>query len=456
MWAIFRYNYEAMLDFNDVRLRRHRPRRRYGWFFVISIFLLTGLLIWGISKLATKTNQIFTSDKNIFERVGTLIVGSDKKLEGEQNGELNVLLLGYGGPNHDGPYLTDTIIVANFNIESKEVVLTSIPRDFVVELPGLGFRKINSAYAFFRDEDEPNNAGTAARVAAEKITGLTIPYYAAIDFDGFIKAINGVGGVGVTIDQTFTDSQYPNNQHGYLEPVTFTKGQEHMDGERALIFARSRKGTNGEGSDFARSKRQKKIVTAFKDRIFQLNITDLRTINNLLSVFTDNFRTNFEPHELKRLTDIGRDVSNENIFSLSLESDGILICNGLVGDYDNRAFVVQPCEGNTLADVHKFISNASLVSKLTHEGALIEIQNSTKQAYVLGPYRIINTLGPNVDIQTFRESGIYNRTILYDNSKGLKPETKKYLEANYDFSVADVPYSKSIADFVIIIGQDAL
>ncbi|MBI2607422.1 MAG: LCP family protein [Candidatus Doudnabacteria bacterium] len=443
-------------SYNDVRLRKQRPKRRYGCFLLVVILILSGLLVWGASNLLSKTNRIFTGDKNVFQRVGQLFVGGDKKLIGEDDGQVNVLLLGYGGPGHDGPYLTDTIIVASLDMETDEVVLVSIPRDFVVQLPGLGFRKINSAYAFFRDDNDPNSAGEAAVDAASKLTGLEIPYYAAIDFQGFVKAINQVGGVDVVIDRTFTDSSYPDERYGFLAPVTFTAGSEHMDGERALIFARSRKGTNNEGSDFARSERQKKVIQAFKDKVVKLGITDLRTINNLLSVFTDNFRTNLEPYQLQRLIELGKDIDNEHAFSLSLEPDNVLICNGIIGDYENRAYVVQPCEGKTLTDVHNYIANASKLAKLSKEAAEVEVQNSTQQAYVLGPFRALNNLGMEVNFRPFLQSNKFSRTILYDNSGNLKPETRKYLEENFDLTVADLPFNNSNADFVIIIGQDAL
>ncbi|MDP4001340.1 MAG: LCP family protein [bacterium] len=441
---------------SDVRLRKQRPKRRYGCFLLIMALILVGLFIWGGYSLLAKSNQIFTSNKNVFERVGKLLVGGDKKLIGEDEGLVNALLLGFGGPGHEGPYLTDTIIVASFNLETKETILISIPRDFIVQLPGLGFRKINSAYAFFRDPDEPNSAGLATIEAAEKVTGLDIPYYAAIDFDGFVKAINQVGGIDVTIENTFTDSSYPDGKYGYLTPVTFTKGEEHMEGDRALIFARSRKGTNYEGSDFARSERQKKIIQGFKDKILKLNITDLRTINNLLSVFTENFRTNLEPFELQRLTELAKDVNNDDVYSLSVEPDGILICNGLIGDYENRAYVIQPCEGKSLTDIHAFISNAEVVAKLSKEAAEIEIQNSTGQSYVVSPFRALNNLGASVNFKSFHQSTAFSRTILYNNSSGLKPDTFEYLKNNFDVTVADVPYVNSTADFVIIIGRDAL
>ena len=274
--------------------------------------------------------------QNIFRRAGKLIIGGDKTLIGEDEGFINILLLGMGGPGHDGPLLTDTMIVANLNVKTSEVVLISIPRDFIAQLPNQGFRKINAAYAF-AEAAEPGSGGLVAAGTVEKITGMTIPYYVSIDFKGFVKAVDHVGGLDVTVEKTFTDAEYPDEKNWYLKPVTFTAGPEHMNGNRALIFARSRHGTNSEGSDFARSERQKKIILAFKDKVAKLNLGDVKTLNNLMNDFAENVRTNLEPYEIKHLAELARDIKAENVYSLSLAPAGNLICDGIIGEYENRA-----------------------------------------------------------------------------------------------------------------------
>lgn len=479
-----------------------RKRRKFVW--LVLFLLILGILGYSGNKLLSKTNKIFTNKTNIFVRVGKLILGEDKTLNGEDQGTVNVLLLGMGGPGHDGPLLTDTMIVASLNIQTKEVTLISIPRDFLVQLPKRGYNKINAAYAY-AEKDDPGSGGTAAIDMAEKITGLEIPYYAAVDFKGFVKAVDHVGGVDIIIDRTFTDSSYPDYNNGYLPPVTFTKGGEQMDGERALIFSRSRKGTNGEGSDFSRSERQKKIMVAMKDKLGGLNLSDLGTLNNLLNDFTDNFRTNLEPYEIKRLIDLGKNVNGDNVYSISLEPHGDLICNSLVDPATGRPaapaavpqedpttpstssattstggtnttsntangsaeeeteqivriYVVQPCSGKTLQDIHGFLTTAISAAALQKEGAIIEIQNTTGKASATLRYRDLDNLGPEIKFTTFKGKVAYDRTVLYDNSKGAKPKTLEYLKQNFNLTVSDVPFFEAApnSDFVIILGQDSL
>ena len=488
--------------------RQPPAKKRRKWKFLLVLIILAGLG-FGANKIISQSNQIFTNKKNIFVRVGNLLIGDDKKLLGEDEGTVNILLLGMGGPGHEGPYLTDTMMVASLNTQTNDVVLTSIPRDFLVQLPNGGFGKINAAFAYARKDDDINAGGFAAISAAEKVTGLKIPYYAAVDFKGFVNAVDHVGGLDITVDRTFTDAQYPDYRYGYLPPVTFTKGLEHMDGERALVFARSRKGNNNEGSDFARSERQKKIMIAFKEEVMKLNITDLNTINNLLSDVTENFRTNMEPFELKRLAELGKTINPNNVYSFSLEPQGNLICNGFVEEFTGRPapvptpapapaptptpnadrtnptatpapagtkptatpppapaaatepqvtriYVVQPCEGKTLTDIHDYVRNAPLIAKLIKDGATIEVQNSTGKAYALETWRNLANAGINIKITTFKGTTPYEKTILYDNAGSLKRLTADYLKSNYNFTLSDVPLAGNNSDFVIILGKDAL
>lgn len=428
-----------------------KPRKKWR-LFLLFLMAMLALSFWGTTKLLSKTNQIFTNAQNPLVRFGKFFISDDKGLIGEDKGKVNILLLGMGGEGHDGPLLTDTIIVAQIDTKTNEAVLVSIPRDFVVTING-SFNKINSVYAY-AEAAKTGAGGQAAIEAIEKITGFEIPYFAAIDFAGFIKAIDHVGGLDVIIDRTFTDATFPDEKYDYLPPVTFTKGPDHMNGQRALQFARSRHGDNNEGSDFARSERQKKIITAFSQKVVKLNLTDLRTITNLLSDFTEHFRTNLEPHEMKRFAELGKQIIANKVYSLSLEP-GELICDGIIEDYTARAYVIQPCEGKTITDIHNFLNNAFLTAKLHNEKAIVEIQNSTGKASAIGRLGELTDI-LNVKITTFKSKTPYERTILYDNSRGKYPNTMDYLENNFDFTKADIPYPNSTADFVIIIGKDML
>lgn len=480
--------------------QKPRKKRWWKWLLIIVVILGAAAFIYG-GTIINKANKIFTGKESIFTRVGKLFVSEDKPLIGEENGRVNILLLGMGGPGHDGPLLTDTIIVASINITSGEVTLISVPRDFMVRYSERGYNKINAAFAFAEQKEE-GSGGEASIQQVEAITGLDIPYYMSVDFKGFVKAVDNVGGVDVVVDRTFTDSTYPNYNEGYLPPQTFTKGPAHMDGETALIFARSRHGNNGEGSDFARSERQKKVMLAMKEKLGNLNLTDLNTLNKLLGNFTDNFRTNMEPYELVRLASLAPKINKDAVYSLSLDPQAGIICDG---SYDlatgrpapaptpvptpitspsgtgtsttptttpsgttptttdaaptsniQRAYVVVPCSGKTAADIQKLLASLMQTASLQKEAVKIEIQNSTGKPGALNKVKTLTSSQIETKIGIFKGKTPYEKTIIYDNTKGAKPNSLDYLVKTYGFSKADVDFPGSTADIVIILGNDAL
>ncbi len=182
---------------------------------------------------------------------------------------VNILVLGIGGGNHQSPDLTDTIIFTSLNTKADTITTLSIPRD--VWIPELS-AKINSAY---------HTGGLAlAKSTVSEFLGQSIHYGLVLDFSTFVKAVDLLGGIDVEVENSFIDSQYPiagkendlcDGDLTYAcryEEIRFTKGLTHMDGATALKFVRSRHSTDPvEGTDFARSKRQTQVITAFQNKL---------------------------------------------------------------------------------------------------------------------------------------------------------------------------------------------
>ena len=184
-----------------------------------------------------------------------------ENLKGELDDRINFLLLGQGGVGHEGPYLTDTIIFASLKPSTKELAMFSIPRDFYVKIPKNGWARINSANSIGETTDYDGGGSAYTAKIIEDVFDQPVHYWLRVDFDAFQKIIDDLGGVNVCVDHSFTDEYYPDENFGY-EPVEFEEGCQKMNGDTALKFSRSRHGTNGEGSDFARSARQQKIILA--------------------------------------------------------------------------------------------------------------------------------------------------------------------------------------------------
>lgn len=236
---------------------------------------------------------------------------------------VNVLFLGVGGGKHDGPLLTDTIIYASIDPALQKTTLISIPRDLWLQDLEPANKKINVAYSY--GESKRKDGGLLlVKAAVEKILGQTVDYVLRIDFNGFVKAIDLVGGIDVEIEKSFEDFEYPlsgkeTDNCGFkdeefekratasaipeafpcrYEHLSFEKGLEHMDGEMALKFVRSRHAKGAEGTDFARAKRQDIVIKAFKEKIFSLNtFLNPGRLIDLYDLFQNSVHTNIRKQE---------------------------------------------------------------------------------------------------------------------------------------------------------------
>ena len=343
-------------------------------FLFIIILGLGGFVALRASNLAGK---IFVGDnQHWYSRISDLL-STGNSLKGESEGQVNVLLLGIGGPGHDGPYLSDTIIVAQLKPDEKKATLISIPRDYLVNTKEFGQRKINSVFAeTYAQTKDWDKSGQATIDVVEKMSGLEIPYFAVIDFEGFKKTVDVIGGVEVNIERSFTDYTFPNDSEGYIPAVTFEEGMEMMDGERALIFARSRHASGPEGSDYARSARQQKIIHAAKTKLVSLNIvSDAGKINELFTIIGDHFHTNLTPGEMIRLYTLTKDYGSESVISLSLDPESNIICPEVLES--NGAFVLTLCDGKNNQDLIDYFKNSFSAGAITSEEAVVWLADST-------------------------------------------------------------------------------
>ncbi|RJR14571.1 LytR family transcriptional regulator [Candidatus Microgenomates bacterium] len=205
---------------------------------------------------------------------------------------VNIVLLGTGGQDHEDGDLTDTIQVLSIDLEGKRNVMIALPRD--IWIPSYKDR-INEAFRL-GERKMPGSGLVLAKATVEEVTGLPIHYGVLIDFGGFKKLIDRLGGIDVEVYETFTDDLYPiagkeedfcNGDPEYAcryESITFTKGTEHMDGERALKFVRSRHAEGDAGNDFSRGKRQQAVLMAIKNKLLQTGISDRQLLADLYTI----------------------------------------------------------------------------------------------------------------------------------------------------------------------------
>lgn len=283
----------------------------------IVFFIILFFIVLGVTKIIV-LGQSFMRETGLTPRmVYSLLVGNGIDLP-SQDGRTNILLLGIGGGTHDGADLTDTILVLSLDIHNKTMAMISVPRDLWSDTLK---DKVNSAY-HYGEEKKKGGGLTLAKVTVEDVVGLPIHNVLLIDFSGFEEVIDAVGGIEVTVPFGFTDPQFPIagkendgcNGDATLscryEAVTFSQGLQHMSGERALVYVRSRHAQGDEGSDFARGRRQQEVFVALLQQVKKPSLwVSLSRARSLLSAFDRATTTDMRVGEIasvgKMMTTMG-------------------------------------------------------------------------------------------------------------------------------------------------------
>lgn len=285
------------------------------------------------------------------------------------NDRVNILVMGKGGEGHDAPDLTDTMIFVSVSLDKPNLYLISVPRD--IWMPDLK-DKINSAY-FYGKQNEKNSGLVLAKSVTEEVVGEPIQYSFVIDFSGFVKIIDEIGGINVDVQSAFTDNQYPvagkenDNCNGdptfacRYETISFQKGSQVMNGQRALEFVRSRHAEGDNGTDFARSTRQRLVIQAIFNKIMTKNIIlNPSKIKTLFQILKENSETDLSAPEAAVIL---RDVTfpRKNVSSSSIPIDLLNIYQNKP-EYNNL-YVLVPKDGNW-TEVHKWVED--FLSKNSH------------------------------------------------------------------------------------------
>jgi len=176
--------------------------------------------------------------------------------------ELNILLLGRDVDRDNKGRIcktngrTDTIILGHVDFRTRQVNLLSIPRDTEVRIPGYrGRHKINAAHAFGGPQL------TCATV--QKLLNVHPDEFIVVDYEGFVKAIDQLGGIDVTVDKQLDYDDNWGNLHIHLKP-----GRQHLNGYQAMGFVRYRQSNDGRGdTDTERIARQQVFLAALRSRI---------------------------------------------------------------------------------------------------------------------------------------------------------------------------------------------
>lgn len=264
-------------------------------------------------------------------------------LPGPEEDRVDVLVVGIRGFDDDseniyaggsGEYLADTIILLSFNKKNNNAAIVSIPRDLYIDIPGHGEEKINSAYAIGESRHYGGGGLQLTKALISQISGVYVDYAISIDFAGFKKIIDDLGGITIYRDTPFIeDKQWTQNgrvgkkywkldeEKGWIFYVP--KGASDMNSEEALYYARSRYSS----SDFDRMRRQQEVITAVKAKAFNLGVVaNPVKIFNILDTLESNVRTDMSVMQIKELISLMQKAKVQDFTRAVLDAsdDGFL------------------------------------------------------------------------------------------------------------------------------------
>lgn len=423
----------------EKRAKRRKRIKRFGIFMLLSLFVAAGI---GLYYFASKAGKISTNPFNF-----------SSKLKGEDEGRVNILLLGVGDPGHAGATLADTNMVLSIDTRNNKAVFISIPRDTRVYIPGKGYAKMNYAHAA-GEADTPPNGIEVAKQTVEETLGIPIQYYVRANFGGLKQAVDAVGGIDIDVKEPLIDPEYPcetneNRSCGFR----LAAGQTRMDGSLALKYARCRKGTCGD--DFGRGLRQQEVLNAIKDKALSLGtLSDPKKLNSLIEAGANNVKTNMSISEIQRAYEISKKIPATNIYNVvfSLEENGFLKPDPASSD-------LLPGAGN-FEEIRKFVKNIFALAPIWVEDPSVILENGTTTIGAAGKLenKVINSGLPiNILAVQNAKTKDYTTSKIIDYTGGKMPNTVKYFEDLLGVKAEPATEGQKALqgqDITIIIGTD--
>lgn len=388
-------------------------------------------------------------------------------LRGEEDGRINILLLGRAGEHYPGKNLTDTVIILSIDTLLKKVALLSLPRDLYVPIGETDlYTKLNSVYQYGLS----NNQGiTPLKQTIETVTGAPVHYFVTIDFDGFEKIVDTLGGISLEVPRDFSDPRYPGKNYSY-ELFEIKKGWQTLDGATALKYVRERH--DDPAGDFGRARRQQQVIQALKDKAFSLGtFFNIVTLDRLIETLGESVKTDMTVEDMGRFLELSRSIDTKNATTVVIDAwkkESLLrVSHVQVGPVS--AFILVPRVGswNEIREV-----SAALFHRDTEGRARQEVQREQASAtlYVARNdtstgKRLAEILTEELGFTTVESAPIpasfpnrLEKSIIVEQASLAKPFSLDGLLKKFSFEKTDrLPFSpnrKTTTDYSIVIGTD--
>ncbi|HEU4760486.1 MAG TPA: LCP family protein [Dehalococcoidia bacterium] len=430
------------------------------------------LLIFGIAGFAvaafylllvvvTQLDDIFFPGNEI--SIGVTLPGLDTGNQpqfADINQRINILFLGLDirrDEPADMPARTDTVFVLTVDPYSKTAGVFSIPRDLLVDIPdgagGYVQDRINVAYEMgqYTYNDYPGGGPGLVKDSVEKNFGIPIDYYVLLNFNNFIDLIDEIGGIDVDIPAYAYDNAYNDCNACPYYPVEFFPGPEHMDGERALAYARIRASDN----DFKRIERQQLVIRATAKKALDLGLLLSDNPLKLYRRYKDAVKSDIPDYKVGGLALLAQQIGMDNIRMVSLADATFPCssCNGAMLDWDREK--VEEIKASVFND-----------GRLQLDGAQVQIQNGTDVPGLADQFASLfkqqGLAGDQITTDDYVNGTLYDTTLIVNLSgkrytaeklaEWLKLPVERIVDAT---DPRAAPFQGSSEDVIVALGADA-
>ncbi len=234
---------------------------------------------------------------------------------------LNIVLLGTDArPGDEDPTRTDAIVVVRLNRDTGRVSMLSIPRDLWVSYPTGGEGRINAAYGRGERNYGPGSGAALVKATVGKLLDIEVDHFILINFQGFETLIDQLGGIRIDVPEAIYDPAYPTDDYNTVE-VRFRTGPQLMDGERALVYARTRHAD----SDFGRNQRQQVVLMAIFDRVRERGLLQqLTSLDDYTGALRGYVRTDLDHGTMLEAANFARGLSAADVQRYAIDNKTII------------------------------------------------------------------------------------------------------------------------------------
>jgi len=377
---------------------------------------------------------------------------------------LNVLLLGTDArPEDTDPARTDTMMLLTLNPQAQTVGLLSLPRDLWVPIPGQGITtKINMAYVIGEEYNYPGGGAQMAMDTVSSFVGRPVEYYVRVNFHGFTAIVDLIGGIDLVVPTTIHDEEYPTADYG-VETFHLDAGPQHLDGETALKYVRTRNGDD----DYERARRQQQVIQAIAEKVMRADMipTLLPKLPTLFYTMRSAIDTNIPMARQLELAQYVSNASDHNLRRLVLDDR-----YGEETYSEEGAWILFPNRERIRAELERFFDDAPPGSETDVASASIdphwvrvEVLNGTGQPGVAARTRdLLQARGWQVVAIDDADRSDYDHTLIVNY--GAPPSLVERMGA--ELATQSTPTSLSLdrltsvgtapVDVRIVVGRDLL